>query len=437
MRNSWLKKNKLYLILGFSFLALLGVIVMQTRWVTGALKLREDNFNQKVSMALFHAIDILSENNSICADLGNCLESNSIVAFNLTMDKIKKEGSIQQVLKKSFDLYQIDLGYSFQIIPYERNKLSGSQYSALEASLTPTKYKCNLEQLVQTNGLELTVHFPEKKSFLYGKMSGMIFSSLILMMLTSIGFGCTLVLIIRQKRLAGMTTEFINNMTHEFKTPISSISLASRMIAKEGKQPETKKNICRYARMIEDENEKLKEHVEKILNYARLQKGEVQLQQGEANLHDLITNCSKSFSLQVETRGGDISLDLKAASYHSYVDEAHFINIITNLLDNANKYSPENPNIIISTDSNKKYFSVSVTDHGQGIDSEKVKHVFDKFYRISTGNRHDVKGFGLGLAYVKQMVEAHKGKVKVKSNLGQGSTFTIYFPLSLEPTLTT
>jgi two-component system phosphate regulon sensor histidine kinase PhoR len=244
-------------------------------------------------------------------------------------------------------------------------------------------------------------------------------------------FGFVVYTLNRQKKLGEMKTDFVNNMTHELKTPIATISIASEMLTK----PEVSidpKRISRYATMISDENNRLRLMVERVLQMAVLEKGEYNLRMRDTDLHELINEFVQRFILTIRPRGGNICVSLKATKYILKVDKIHFNNIISNLFDNANKYSPEKPHITVKTWSDEKGFYVSVEDKGIGISVEHQKHIFRNLYRVPTRNLHNVKGFGLGLYYVKTLTQAHGGTVNVYSELRKGSRFELFFPFNYQ-----
>lgn len=224
-----------------------------------------------------------------------------------------------------------------------------------------------------------------------------------------------------------MKTDFINNMTHEFKTPIATISLASDSILSPSILENTDK-IRRFIGIIKQENARMLGQVEKVLQMAQIEKNDLNLKIGILNIHELIEDAMVNAELKVQAKGGSITPMLDAVNPVIEGDATHIANMINNLLDNAEKYTPENPQIIIQTKSLKKGIEVSIIDNGIGMSKDAQKLIFEKFYRVHTGNLHDVKGFGLGLSYVKAMTEAHGGKVTVQSEPGKGSNFTIFLP---------
>jgi two-component system phosphate regulon sensor histidine kinase PhoR len=217
-------------------------------------------------------------------------------------------------------------------------------------------------------------------------------------------------------------------MTHELKTPVATISLASEMLQKDN-IIENREKALRYDGIIYDENKRLGEQVEKVLQMAVLEKGDFKLKKNLVDLHSIIKQVTEKMMLQIESRNGKLQLYLNATDAVTRVDEVHFSNIISNLLDNAIKYSPENPDITISTLNEKNQIVIAVSDKGIGMSKDAQKRVFEKFYRVPTGNIHNVKGFGLGLSYVKIMTEAHGGSITLQSEPGKGSTFQIFLPL--------
>jgi two-component system phosphate regulon sensor histidine kinase PhoR len=220
-------------------------------------------------------------------------------------------------------------------------------------------------------------------------------------------------------------------MTHELKTPISTISLASQML-RDNTVNNTPKSIDHISGIIYQESKRLTTQVEKVLQMAVFNEGNLKLKFKEVNINSLIHSVVLNFELRVKSKNGELTSELKANPSIIKGDEVHITNVLFNLLDNAVKYSKDEPKIIISTELKDEYLVVSVKDHGIGILSEHVGQIFERFYRVPTGNVHDVKGFGLGLSYVKKIVDAHKGKIKVESALNKGTKFMIYFPINLE-----
>lgn len=277
----------------------------------------------------------------------------------------------------------------------------------------------------------LYVFFPDHQQFVFGKMWLVLVSSAIFLALVIFSFSYAIRTIFRQKKLSEITNDFISNMTHELKTPIATVSLATEALL----DPDIRamsSQLERYLNVIRDENNRLGKQVEKVLNIARLDKGDFKLNITEVDIHEIIEAVYKNNVIQVENREGILKKYLGATATRIEADRLHLTNIIHNLLDNANKYSPEAPHLSISTESDSNGVKILIADRGRGIPKDMVNKIFDKFYRVPTGNIHDVKGFGLGLSYVKKMVDAHHGDISVKSELGKGSIFTIFLPYKHE-----
>ena len=255
----------------------------------------------------------------------------------------------------------------------------------------------------------------------------MLAGSFIFTLIIVFSFAYTIHVIIRQKKLSDIKSDFINNMTHEFKTPIATISLAVDSI-RDPRVSANQDKLNYFSRIIKEENKRMNAQVENVLQMAQIDKGEFSIQKDSVNIHQLIQKVVELIALQVESREGIIHLELNASLPIIEADPIHLTNVIFNLVDNANKYSPEKPCIYISSENNDKGIFVRVRDEGIGMTAETQKRIFEKFYRVSTGNIHDIKGFGLGLSYVKAVIEQHGGHVNVQSEAGKGSTFEIFLP---------
>lgn len=273
----------------------------------------------------------------------------------------------------------------------------------------------------------LMLHFPSRNSLLWSSLWKNFLGTIVFTSIILLCFSYTIFVIIRQKKLSEMKTDFINNMTHEFKTPIATISLAADSITSPMISGNSEK-VSRFANIIKQENKRMNNQVEKVLQMALIDKQEFTLKLSEVNLHDVIVTAVENIGLQVEKRQGIAKAVLDATQPIVEGDLTHISNVISNLLDNANKYSAEKPEITVHTRNVPTGVEVTVEDKGIGMSKEARKHIFDKFYRVHTGNLHDVKGFGLGLSYVKAMMTAHKGQVDVKSEPGKGSSFILFFP---------
>lgn len=273
----------------------------------------------------------------------------------------------------------------------------------------------------------LYIYFPGQKKYMVQSYS-MLFPSFILTLVLILCSAFTIFIIFRQKKLSKIKNDFINNMTHEFKTPISTISLASQML-KDNTVTTTASTIDHIAKIINDESKRLTYQVEKVLQMAVFNEDRMRLKLKAINVHKIIQNLLPNFTIRVEDRNGNMYHNLDASDDLIMADEVHISNVISNLLDNAIKYSKDNPEISISTRNKNKGIVIAITDNGIGISKEDQKMVFERFFRVHTGNVHNVKGFGLGLSYVNKVVDAHHGEVQVDSILDKGSKFEVYLPL--------
>jgi len=276
------------------------------------------------------------------------------------------------------------------------------------------------------------IHFPEMNNYIFSSVRFMI-PSIIFTLVLLITFIFTIVVIFRQKRYTEIKNDFINNMTHELKTPIASISLAAQMMNDES-VPKTEQMTKHLSGVINDESKRLRFLVEKVLQMSMFDKKSVIFKKKELDLNEMVEQIAQTFTLRVEHTGGKIYTEIEAIDSAIYVDEVHFQNAITNLMDNAVKYrKPDEPlDIYIRTWNDNEKLYLCIRDTGQGIKKENLRKIFDKFYRVHTGNKHDVKGFGLGLAYVKKVVDLHQGEIKAESEVGKGTKFTISLPVMKE-----
>ncbi len=338
---------------------------------------------------------------------------------------------IYSVKKKDFviknGMYYV-ASNSINITPGEFNAEQASE----DEQLYHSKYKISLfsRRDFQTPGF-LMIHFPNRTQFVWRSVLLTFLASLLFTGIILFCFIYTVRVILHQKKVSIIKNDFINNMTHEFKTPIATISLASDSIT----NPviiNNKDKVERFANIIKQENRRMNNQVEKVLQMALIDKKNFELKLSGVNIHQVIRNAVQNINLQLEKKDGLAIANLDANKEVIEGDLTHISNVINNLLDNANKYTPKQPKIQVSTKDKTDGIEISVKDNGIGMNKEARKHIFDKFYRVSTGNLHDVKGFGLGLSYVKAIMNAHNGQINVKSELGKGSEFILFFPYKVQ-----
>ncbi len=337
---------------------------------------------------------------------------------------------LDSVLKSEMNIYGLNTKYNYGVWESDRKQyILASDEKKLPATLDDAKYKVGLFRTDPFfhNGY-LTIDFPNKSNYLLRSMSWQLGTSLLFILLIVGGFAYTIITIFRQKRLSDMKTDFINNMTHELKTPVATISLASEMIQRESKNM-AGTSVKKFADIIFEENKRLAQQVDKVLQIAALEKEDYHFKRSSIDLHKLIAAEADKFSLRVQSREGQIETDLEATEHVFFGDELHLRNIIDNLLDNADKYTSSKPQIKISTYNQNGSIVIGVEDNGIGMTKDQQKKIFEKFYRANTGDLHNVQGFGLGLSYVKHVTEKLGGEITVQSALEKGSRFEIILPI--------
>ena len=336
---------------------------------------------------------------------------------------------LDSVLRNELKAKGIDLPYEYGIVQPTQARFLLITKDATHSQLLESELRASLfPNDLHGDKSQLIVDFPDKGEYLFGKIWTSLISSGFLVFVILFCFGYSIRTIIRQKKLSEMKNDFINNMTHELKTPISTVSLAVEALS--DKDIEQSPLRERYINVIGEENKRLGNQVEKVLQIAAIDRQDFNLKEEILKMNEMVKNAAEHISMQIEKRGGRINLIEKAKEDQVKGDETHITNIIVNLLDNANKYSPDAPNITLRTESANDEFVLSIHDHGIGMSKEQQKHIFEKFYRVPTGDLHNVKGFGLGLAYVHRMVVAHGGSIQVDSEPGKGSKFSITLPLA-------
>ena len=412
--------NRTYLFIAISSIALLIVLIIQVNWILQTAKIKEALFNEKANMVLSKTTEALSSDKETCRKIGACVDENSTSesAAKLGKNEIHK---IDSLFTHYMKFYNFHIDYTYEIIkPISATTINESDFSNF-------MYNKSLEDMAGNNNIELKLIFPEKKQYVLAEMGTLFITSVILILVVLVLFWRTVLSLMKEKQLSEHTTDFLNNMTHEFKTPLTNIALAGKMIIKDSTVNQEDK-IKHYSGIILEENEKLRLQVEHVLSMSALERGEIPLRKTELDLHELIQDALKYISIQVENKQGKIKLNLAADKFILRGDRTHLTNALCNLIDNAIKYSKEKPDLSIQTVTVGVHLIVIVSDHGIGIDKEYQKKVFDKFFRVPTGDVHDVKGFGLGLAYIKKIVELHGGTIELESEKGKGTTFTIALP---------
>jgi two-component system phosphate regulon sensor histidine kinase PhoR len=415
-----MKMNRTWLFVAISSVALFIVLIIQVTWIFRTAKIKEELFNEKANMVLSRTTEAIRSDRETCMKIGACaeMEGTSGSAVKLGQHEIRK---IDSLFTYYMRFYNFHIDYSFVVTK------PGSLAAINEGGSANYIYNKPLEDAAGDTGIELRLIFPEKRQFIIAEMGRLFITSVLLILVVLVLFWRTILSLMKEKKLSEHTNDFLNNMTHEFKTPLTNIALAGKMILKDSAEREEDK-IKHYSAIILEENEKLRLQVEQVLSMTALERGEIPLRKTEVDFHRLILESLKSMSVQIENRLGNVRLNLDAGRFTVMGDRTHLTNALCNLFDNAIKYSREKPEISVQTSNAGPNLMVVISDKGIGIEKEYQKRVFDKFFRIPTGDVHDVKGFGLGLAYIKKIVELHGGTIELQSEKGKGTTFIIALP---------
>lgn len=415
-----MKKQVLKGVIVIAALALVGIIVTQTFWLKKSVRISEEQYDDRADRMLG---DVLSEVREF-VDTSSAIHD--IPKGDRGLFDVVDTSLLENLLEKYVRYHRLDSNYSYGLV---RSGETEILYAArgFTMEMEAEAYKSCLSCIWKKQYTHLSVYFPDKNRMLYSQISGWIIMSVVFVILISIAFAYVVYGNIREKKISEIKNDFINNMTHEFKTPISTISLAAEMLIKGAKQalPE---RISKYSKIIYDENQRMQSQVELVLQAALIDRGQIKLKMEATDLHDLLRSAVDSFCLESCEKDAQFEYDLKANEPLISIDVVHIRNIIGNLIDNAIKYTTQQPVIRLATRNVNDGLELALTDNGIGMSREAQKKIFEKFYRVSTGNVHTVKGFGLGLYYVKTIIEAHHGKVSVQSSLNNGSTFTVFLP---------
>ena len=437
-------------------LSLIGIIIIQVSWINNMIKLRAEQIKQKVDMAAEMVGEELKEYKGTFSSgnkigSGNLLDNFPIEILKpVTVAQRFKVADLEKKLRVAFRQVGLEnTPFEFGLASFNlRSDVIGhverySQNFEKEFRDSSNNYISPPQLIITPSGSPTEnlspdetfwVVVPNFKKLVYKSLSWNIATAIFFTIVIITAFYVTVRTMLRQKKLSEIKNDFINNMTHEFKTPIATISLAVDALRNE-KVMGDRDRMSYFNSIIKEENQRMNRQVETILKASQLEKQEVQLVLKPLHVHEVIKDVADNFTLQLNEKSGKIDLELNAQEDLIAADEVHFSNLVNNLIDNAVKYSKDNvpPEIKISTNTNNKNFFFKIEDNGIGMTKETLKRIFEKFYRAHTGNIHNVKGFGLGLSYVKTMVEAQGGEIKADSIPGRGSTFMIEFPLKHSP----
>lgn len=421
-----MKSSTIRFIVVLATLSIVGITITQVYWVKRAFDLKEDEFERNVNTALLNvAHQIYSFNDHGPAPSHNPVKQLSTNYFVVMVNSQIDASLLEYMLRTEFEKRKLQADFEYGIYDCTNEKMMYGNYVQVSDAKSGIEISKNLPKW-NTQGYYFGVQFPNREAQILNQMGIWSFSSIVLLVVI-VFFAYTLFVILKQKRLSEIQKDFINNMTHEFKTPIATIAVSTEVLKSPDiiKQPE---RLLNYTTIIENENNRLKQHVERVLQMAKLDKETIQLKKESVNLHEIIQEVAGGMVATLLEKNIQLELALNGDNPIIPADKLHITNVIYNLLDNAIKYSADNPKIWISVKQGEKALIVEVRDNGIGVKEDDQRKIFEKFFRVPTGNVHNVKGFGLGLNYVKSIVEAHRGKITLKSRLGEGCTFRIYLP---------
>ncbi|WP_040497089.1 sensor histidine kinase [Fulvivirga imtechensis] len=417
-----MKRSTIRLLVVLATLSVIGISITQVYWFKQAFNTEADRFNRDVSTALFNVANQFFEISNTAIPANNPIRQLSTNYYVVMINNEIDANLLEYLLKTEFEKRNLIADFEYGIYDCNNEKMVYGSYVAMNNKGKHAPEPGALPKW-ENQSYYFGVQFPDKASIITNRMGVWIFSSAVLLVVI-LFFGYALFIILKQKRLSEIQKDFINNMTHEFKTPISTIALSTEVLKNPNitTQPE---RLLNYATIIQNENQRLKKQVERVLQMASLDKEEIALKREKLDIHEVINDALKGVAVNLEERHGMVTTRLSATNTKITGDRLHIINVFYNLLDNAIKYSKNAPQIKILTYNKKDIIYIEITDSGIGMTSDQQKKVFDKFYRVPTGNLHDVKGFGLGLNYVQLVIKAHKGAIELESKPEKGSTFKL------------
>lgn len=414
------------LILGA--IAMIGIIALQTYWVVINWNFNDEDFNNKVNLALYRTAQSLAELSQADPPERDVVNRRTSNYYIVNIENEVNSDALEFFLQRELEQQGLNIDFEYAIFDCHSNAMVYGGF----CNYTPegaSQEDLDLGNLPKDSEFlyYFGVKFPTRSSFLFGKMQLIITLSGV-MLITLAFFAYSMYVILRQKRMSEMQKDFINNMTHEFRTPLSTIRIAANVFQRDpGIQ--ANERLARYANIVHEQYERLNRQVEKVLQIARIERGTLAINPEWVELDEVLQPLLAGTKLRVEESGGTCDISLPPVPLRVHADRLHFSNILYNLLDNAIKYSPAAPHLKVVAERSGRGLRLRIIDHGVGIDPEHQSRVFEKFFRVPTGDTHDVKGFGLGLFYVKGICEAHGWQITLDSRPGKGTTVSIDLPV--------
>ena len=402
--------------------SLSAIVTGQFYWVSKAYDLEENKFNDKVKESLTGVVTKILEINRDSSNTKG-VKQKATSFFTANINDTPPPFLLETLLKEQFKKHNIHETFEYGIYDCFYDSILYAKRVDYDVKNTGAPLLITRQAEFDADGHYIALFFPNKTQAILRQLTFWVYSSAIIILII-IFFTYVINLLLKQKKLSEVKADFINNMTHELRTPISTIGLSAEALS----NPNVLQNegrLLSYVSIIKNENERLRNQVDRVLQIATLDPKNVNFKHEQLSVHEIIAKAAQTFQVRMDERGGQLSLHLDAQNDTVIGDRLHFTNVIYNLLDNATKYSSNAPVIEVSTTSEGNGLVIRVKDNGVGIGKQHLNNIFEKFYRVPTGNIHDVRGFGLGLFYVRTIVLAHKGKIKVESELGKGSTFIL------------
>ncbi|MCT4625106.1 MAG: HAMP domain-containing histidine kinase [Schleiferiaceae bacterium] len=412
-----MKRNRIRWIIVLGTLSMLGIAIAQAYWVNKAFNITEKELDQTLHVALFSVAKDMAQLNDhqLNPNPVSQLSGNYyVVALN---DKIDAN-ILEHYLNQEFQKQNLVLDYEYAIYDCSSDEMVYGNYVGREDHKSLGKSLPKWEDNIYYFG----VRFPDRESHVFRELRFWFISSILIVVMLLV-FAYSLFIILKQKKLSEVQKDFVNTMTHEFKTPLSTIAISANVLAN-SEVLKKEDRLVKYTGIVQEENARLQRQVDKLLQMTDLEKDRIVLKKEPIDVHELMSQIASHLDLRIKENNGQLNLNLTASDPIVFADKLHLTNIIYNLLDNAIKYSPKSPEISLETHRNGE-MHLMVKDNGKGIASEEQKRIFQKFYRVSTGDVHDVKGFGLGLSYVQKIIKEHGWKIELESELKKGSTFII------------
>ncbi len=424
-----MKSSKVRMVVLLGIITIIGIILFQVFWVFKTFDLKEKQFNQSISIALLNVAERLAAFNNTVLSNESPVQQLSSTYFVVNVNSVIDAKILENFLKTEFEYRKIAIDYEYAIYDCSNDKMVYGDYINSKMGKTEV-YKSKVLPKYSKFTYYFGINFPTKTTYIISNLDIWLISSFILM-LACIFFGYSIYTILKQRRLTEVQKDFINNMTHEFKTPISTISISTGVLLKPSiiNDPE---RLHQYAFIIREQNKRLEKHVEDVLQIAMSERSKVKINKEPVDLHELLKKVSDSVVLSVKDKKVELEMNLNASTPVISADKSHLTNVIYNLLDNAVKYSNDPLKISITSLSSHNSIIVTIEDNGIGINKKYVKKIFRKFYRVPSGNIRSIKGFGLGLSYVENIVKAHKWKIYLESLENSGSKFIIKIPAKHE-----